>query len=114
MIEASSFGSWLRQHRRSLDLTQEDLSRLIGCSAATIRKFEADERCPSKQMAERLAQMLDAACRERTLRRGRAFCSARMLSGRILCWMPRMLPQSSRSAGTWMGCRSRWNLLRRA
>src|SRR5436190_13570749 len=28
-----SFGQWLRQRRKALDLTQEDLAQLVGCSA---------------------------------------------------------------------------------
>src|SRR3954470_8637570 len=45
-----SFGQWLRQRRKALDLTQEDLAQLVGCSAETIRKYEADKRRPSKQL----------------------------------------------------------------
>src|SRR5207302_5925463 len=53
-----SFGAWLRQQRRGLDLTQEELARQVGCSAITLRKLEAEERRPSKQIAERLAEVL--------------------------------------------------------
>src|SRR5258708_35103173 len=53
-----SFGSWLRQQRRALDLTQEELAGQVGCSAITLRKLEAEERKPSKQIAERLAEVL--------------------------------------------------------
>ena len=53
-----SFGDWLRQHRRALDLTQAELARQEGCSAITLRKLEAEERRPSKQTAERLAEAL--------------------------------------------------------
>jgi predicted ATPase/DNA-binding XRE family transcriptional regulator len=56
-----SFGDWLRQQRRALDLTQEELSQRVGCSAITLRKLEAEERRPSKQIAERLAEVLKVA-----------------------------------------------------
>jgi transcriptional regulator with XRE-family HTH domain len=61
----SSFGDWLRQQRRALDLTQEELARLVGCSAITLRKLEAEERRPSKQIAERLSEVLKVAPDER-------------------------------------------------
>ena len=54
----ASFGFWLRKRRRALDLTQAELARRSGCSAAMIRKIEADERRPSLQLAELLAEKL--------------------------------------------------------
>lgn len=53
-----SFGARLRRLRRQRDLTQEQLGRLAGCSAAAVRKIEADERKPSRQLAELLASAL--------------------------------------------------------
>lgn len=53
-----SFGYWLRRRRKALDLTQEALGRRVSCSNFTIRKIEADERRPSRQLAERLAAAL--------------------------------------------------------
>src|SRR6266851_1625855 len=58
MSSERSFGDWLRQRRRTLDLTQEELARQVGCSAITLRKLEAEERRPSKQIAERLTDVL--------------------------------------------------------
>ena len=59
-------GCWLFSARRHLlDLTQDELARQVGCSVVTIRKLEADERRPSKQIAERLAASLDIAEAER-------------------------------------------------
>jgi WD40 repeat protein/transcriptional regulator with XRE-family HTH domain len=58
MAAERSFGEWLRQRRRALDLTQAELARQVGCSAITLRKLEAEERRPSKQIAERLAEVL--------------------------------------------------------
>ena len=37
----------------------------MGCSLGAIRKLEADERRPSPEMAERLADILDVADDER-------------------------------------------------
>jgi predicted ATPase/DNA-binding XRE family transcriptional regulator len=61
MNDERSFGNWLRQHRRALDLTQAELAHQVGCSAITLRKLEAEERRPSKQIAERLADVLQVA-----------------------------------------------------
>src|SRR4029453_7615031 len=61
MDAETSFGRWLQQRRRVLDLTQEELARQAHCSVATIRKIEADERRPSKSIANRLADCLRIA-----------------------------------------------------
>src|SRR5690348_4250897 len=61
-----SFGNWLRQRRKALDLTQLELADQVGCSVVTIRKIEADERRPSKQITERLADVLAIGLDERS------------------------------------------------
>jgi predicted ATPase/transcriptional regulator with XRE-family HTH domain len=53
-----SFGAWLQRRRKTLDITQADLARQVGCSAELIRKIEADARRPSRQVATRLAAQL--------------------------------------------------------
>ncbi len=55
-MDAYTFGTWLRHRRRSFDWTQADLARRVNCTAAMIRKLEADERRPSPQLAELLAE----------------------------------------------------------
>jgi tetratricopeptide (TPR) repeat protein len=55
---AVSFGYWLRRRRKALDLTQEALAQRVSCSGFAIRKIEADERRPSRPLAERLAAAL--------------------------------------------------------
>jgi predicted ATPase/DNA-binding XRE family transcriptional regulator len=60
-----TFGLWLRQRRRVLDLTQDELARRAGCSVSAIRKLEADERRPSLQVARMLAAALQIAPHER-------------------------------------------------
>src|SRR5215831_3959144 len=61
----SSFGKWLRQRRKALDLTQVELADQVGYSAVTIRKIEHDIARPSKQMTQRLADALAIAANER-------------------------------------------------
>src|SRR5262245_33324233 len=65
MSELFSFGAWVRQRRRALDLTLEELAAHIGCAAVTIRHIEVDERRPSKQLAARLADGLQLSAEER-------------------------------------------------
>jgi len=55
----ATFGAWVRTRRKQLDLTQSGLGKRAGCSAAAIRKIEADERKPSRQLAELLAVALE-------------------------------------------------------
>ncbi len=66
MDSATSFGYWVRRRRKALDLTRGDLARSVGCAEVTIQKIEADERRPSKQVAERLADHLAIAPQERS------------------------------------------------
>lgn len=57
--EVHSFGDWLRQQRKVQDWSQAALAQRVGCTAAMIRKIEADERKPSVQLAARLAEVLE-------------------------------------------------------
>jgi transcriptional regulator with XRE-family HTH domain len=61
------FGTWLKRRRRTLDLTQEALAQLVGCSVHSIRKFENDVQRPSRQLAERLAEQLRIPLEERAV-----------------------------------------------
>ena len=58
METTDSFGYWVRRRRKALDLTQGQLAERVGCAVVTLRKIEADERRPSREMAERLASSL--------------------------------------------------------
>jgi len=51
MPESISFGTWLRQKRRALDLTQKALADQVGCAEITVRRMEANEYKPSNELA---------------------------------------------------------------
>src|SRR5690349_15858824 len=67
MHEAPSFGDWLRQSRKALDLTQEALAAQVGCSRVTIRKIEGHTLRPSAQIAARLAAVLGIPVAEQAI-----------------------------------------------
>lgn len=65
MPEDMSFGQWLKQRRKALDLSQEELADRVRCSGSAIRKLEAGQRRPSKQIAELLVDVLAIPAAER-------------------------------------------------
>src|SRR5215813_10700114 len=65
MESTASFGYWIRRQRKVLDLTQQALADRVGCSLAAIKKIEQDERRPSRQIAERLADILGVPAGQR-------------------------------------------------
>jgi len=60
-----SFGDWIKQRRKALDLTQERLAQAVGCSVVLIRKIESEERRPSRQIAGLIAKALEVPPEER-------------------------------------------------
>lgn len=60
-----SFGYWVRRRRKALDLTQRQVAGRVGCALITLKKIEADDRRPSVQMAELLAEALEIPAAER-------------------------------------------------
>ncbi len=62
-----SFGYWVRRQRKALDLTQQVLAERVGCSLAAIKKIERDERRPSRQIAELLADILGVPAGQREI-----------------------------------------------
>ncbi len=66
MENPGSFGEWLKQRRKALDLTQEELAERAGCSIFALRKIESGERRPSKQLAGLLATALEISEEEKT------------------------------------------------
>jgi predicted ATPase/class 3 adenylate cyclase len=67
METAISFGYWIRRQRKALDLTQQALAEQVGCSVAAIKKIEGDERRPSRQIAERVADVLGVPSDQREI-----------------------------------------------
>jgi predicted ATPase/DNA-binding XRE family transcriptional regulator len=65
MVEIYSFGYLVLRRRKALDLTREELARQVGCASETIKKIERDERRPSRQIAELLADALAVSPEER-------------------------------------------------
>jgi transcriptional regulator with XRE-family HTH domain len=60
-----SFGAWVSRQRKVLDLTRAQLARCAGCSVSGLRKIESDERRPSRQLAELLAECLQVPSDQR-------------------------------------------------
>src|SRR5512138_3639546 len=54
-----TFGEWLKRRRKALDLTQDELALRANCTVFAVRKIEAGERRPSKQLAELLVKPLE-------------------------------------------------------
>ncbi len=51
MSEEITFGKWLHQRRRRLDLTQQELADQAGCARITLSRIEAGTLKPSKELA---------------------------------------------------------------
>ena len=60
-----SFGEWLRHQRKAAGLTQQQLALQISCSTSALKKIEAEERRPSVQIIERLAEIFSIPQNER-------------------------------------------------
>jgi predicted ATPase/class 3 adenylate cyclase/DNA-binding XRE family transcriptional regulator len=65
LAELSTFGEWLKRQRKAAGWTQDQLARQIHCSTSALRKMEAEERSPSAQVVERLAEILHIPLDER-------------------------------------------------
>jgi predicted ATPase/DNA-binding XRE family transcriptional regulator len=60
-----TFGDWLKRRRNGLGLTQDQLALQINCSTSALRKFESEERRPSAETIEGLADIFDIPPEER-------------------------------------------------
>jgi predicted ATPase/DNA-binding XRE family transcriptional regulator len=60
-----SFGDWLKRRRMGLGLTQDQLALQINCSTSALRKFESEERRPSAETIELLADIFNIPSEER-------------------------------------------------
>ena len=54
-------GRWIRQRRRELDHSQEQLAELLGCTSSMLKKIERGERTPSVALAARIVEKLGSA-----------------------------------------------------
>jgi len=64
MIDKSSFGRMIRDRRRQLELTQDELARRIRTSTPYIGHIESDKRHPSDEILTRIADVLGFDRRE--------------------------------------------------
>jgi transcriptional regulator with XRE-family HTH domain len=87
-----SFGQRVRERRRELGLTQDELARRVGCAPVTLRKIEYDDLRPSVQIAERLAMALNIPLEERA-----AFVRLAASNAPRNRRRPRLRPRSKRS-----------------
>jgi len=53
------FGDWLKQRRKELGFTQNQLAFRISCSLIYLRKLESGERRPSEQMVDHLIKVFN-------------------------------------------------------
>jgi len=60
-----SFGDWVKRRRLGLGLTQDQLALQINCSTSALRKFESEERRPSAETIEQLADIFNIPSEER-------------------------------------------------
>ena len=60
-----SFGKWLKRRRGAEGWTQQQLAQKINCSISALRKMELEERRPSAQIVEQLAEIFHIPQEER-------------------------------------------------
>ena len=72
-ITSRSFGQVIRERRRTLDLTQEDLARRIETSVPYVGHLETGKRHPSEKLVVKLAAVLGLDPRADQLVTGRAW-----------------------------------------
>lgn len=66
MQDEISFGVWLRNQRRALDLSRQTFADQVGCAEVTLRRIEAATLKPSKELASVLLQKLGIPESERS------------------------------------------------
>ena len=60
-----SFGEWLKRRRGAEGWTQKQLAQQINCSISALRKMESEERRPSAEVVEQLADIFNVSKDER-------------------------------------------------
>src|SRR5215216_2414901 len=61
-----SFGEWLKRRRKAAGWTQAQLAQQINCSTSALKKIEAEERHPSPQIVQQLAEIFRIPPNEQT------------------------------------------------
>jgi len=56
---AQKLRNWVKMHRARLDLTQENLADLVGCTRQTIISIEKSRYTPSIELAMKIARALE-------------------------------------------------------
>jgi transcriptional regulator with XRE-family HTH domain len=87
-MAARTFGEMIRERRRRLNLTQQQLAERIRVSTAFVGHLEADKRHPSDHTVRRLAEVLG-------LQQGELFLSANPEAAELL------KRPASRSSSAW-------------
>ena len=59
-----TLGSRIAKRRRALNLTQEELSQLLGVTAQAVSKWENDASCPDIMLLPKISQVLDVSIDE--------------------------------------------------
>ena len=93
MDKIISFGYWVQQRRLALNMTRPDLAQQVHCSPSTIKKIERDERRPSPQIADLLAEslLIPDQDRDRFIRMARGEFVATPLSAPDIVSLPPFL-----------------------
>jgi predicted ATPase/DNA-binding XRE family transcriptional regulator len=65
MSEEITFGKWLHQRRRRMDLTQQQLADQVSCARITLSRIESGTLKPSRELAMILLEKLGIAASER-------------------------------------------------
>ncbi len=91
--EIVSYGDLVQWQRTVLGLTRPELARRVNCSPVTIKKIERDERRPSRQLAELLAEhlLIPDADRDKFIRMARGELTASTISSESLVSQPAFL-----------------------
>jgi transcriptional regulator with XRE-family HTH domain len=58
-VAEALFGEWLKRRRRGMGLTQQQLAARINYSTVALKKIEAEERRPSAQIIQQLAEIFE-------------------------------------------------------
>ena len=67
MLHLESFGTWVKQNRKALGLTQDEFAKLVYCAPITLRKIEHDQLRPSRELALSIMEKVGALPEEQEL-----------------------------------------------